>query len=175
MLKGQHIYLRGIEIDDLSFLTITENNPDNWKVSGTLIPFSDSSLKEYIRSARDLPADKQVRYIICENESNKSVGAIDLFDYDPVHRRAGVGILILENERNKGFASEALEILIDYGFNFLNLHQLWANINQQNSESIRLFKKNSFELSGVKKDWNLFNGEWKDEGFYQLFNPTDVK
>ena len=158
MLKGQHIYLRGIDIDDLSFLTITENNPDNWKVSGTLIPFSNSSLKDYILSDRDLPTDKQVRYIICINENNKPIGAVDLFDYDPVHRKAGVVILILNDERKKGFASEALKIIIDYAFNFLNLHQLWANIHQQNSESIRLFKKNGFELSVLKKDWNIFNG-----------------
>ena len=174
MLKGQHIYLRGIEIDDLSFLKTIENDPENWKVSGTLIPFSDSSLKDYILSARDLPSDKQVRYLICNNENDKPIGAVDLFDYDPVNRRAGMGILILEEERKKGFASEALKIIIDYGFNFLNLRQIWANINHQNSESIKLFKNLGFELSGVKKDWNLFDGEWQDEDFYQLFNPTVI-
>ena len=174
MLKGQHIYLRGIEIDDLPFLAITENNPENWKVSGTLIPFSDSSLKDYILSARDLPSDKQVRFIICKNENDKPVGAVDLFDYDPVHRKAGVGILILADERKKGFASQALKIIIDYGFNFLNLHQIWANIHQQNSQSIKLFINNGFELSGVKKDWNLYNGEWQDEGFYQVFNAKEI-
>ena len=174
MLKGQHIYLRGIEIDDLSFLKITENNPENWRVSGTLIPFSDSSLKEYILAARDLTSDKQVRFIICKNESDEPIGAADLFEYDPVHRKAGVGILILKDERKKGFASEALNIIIDYAFNFLNLHQLWANIHQHNTQSIKLFKSNDFDLSGVKKEWNLYDGEWLDEGFYQLFNPSEV-
>ena len=174
MLKGQHIYLRGIGVDDLSFLKTIENDPENWKVSGTLIPFSDSSLKDYILSARDLPSDKQVRYIICNNEDNNPIGVVDLFDYDPVHRRAGVGILILADDRKKGFASEALNIIIDYGFNFLNLHLIWANIHQHNIKSIKLFKNNGFELSGVKKDWNIFDGEWQDEGFYQLFNAKEI-
>ena len=175
MLKGQHIYLRGIEISDQPFLATIENNPENWKVSGTLIPFSESSLKDYILSARDLPSDKQVRYIICNNDSDNPIGAVDLFDYDPIHKRAGVGIIILAEERQKGFATEALKIIIEYGFNFLNLHLIWANILQNNTQSIKLFKSNGFKLSGVKKEWNLYGGEWLDEGFYQLFNPREVK
>jgi len=175
MLKGQNIYLRGIEIDDLPFLKITENNPENWQISGTLIPFSDSSLKEYILSARDLPTDRQVRFIISKNESTEPIGAVDLFDYDSLHRKAGVGILINKDERKKGFATEALKIIIDYAFNFLNLHHVWANILKHNTQSVKLFKSNGFELSGVKKDWILYDGEWLDEGFYQLFNPREVK
>jgi diamine N-acetyltransferase len=175
MLKGQHIYLRGIEIDDLSFLSDIENNPDNWIISDTLIPFSDSSLKAYILSSRDLTSDKQVRFIVCKNESDKPIGAVDIFEYDPVHRKAGVGILINEDERKKGFANQALKIIIEYAFNFLSLHQLWANIQQANTQSVKLFKSNGFELSGVKKEWNLYDGKWLDEGFYQLFNPREVK
>ena len=152
MFKGQKIYLRGIELDDLSFLGIIENNPENWHVSGTLIPFSDSSLKDYILSVRDLPADKQVRLIICQNKNNQPVGAVDLFEYDPVHRRTGIGILIGEKQRKKGFASEALTLSIDYAFNFLNLHQLWANILQNNSHSILLFENCGFTNSGKKKN-----------------------
>jgi diamine N-acetyltransferase len=175
MLKGQHIYLRGIEIGDLSFLSDIENNPDNWIISDTLIPFSDSSLKAYILSSRDLTSDKQVRFIVCKNESDTPIGAVDLFNYDSVHRKAGVGILIKEDERKNGFASQALKIIIEYAFDFLNLHHIWANILQNNSHSIKLFKSNGFELSGVKKEWNLYEGEWLDEGFYQLFNPREVK
>ena len=172
MFKGDHIYLRGIELDDISFLTMMENNPANWQVSGTLIPFSDSSLKDYIISVRDLPSDKQIRFIICLNGSDLAIGAVDLFEYDPVHRRAGIGILINTEYRSKGYAAEALGLSIDYAFNFLNLHQLWANILQNNQQSIRLFKNKGFELSGLKKEWSLNQGNWIGEGFYQLINPT---
>jgi diamine N-acetyltransferase len=175
MFKGQKIYLRGIETDDLTLLTQIENNPSNWLVSGTLIPFTDSSLKKYILSDHDLPTDKQVRFIICENITNLPVGFADLFDFDPIHRRAGVGILIKERHRKKGIATEGLNLLIDYAFNFLNLHQLWANILQNNIQSIRLFKNSGFELSGIKKEWNLNKGKWHDQGFYQLLNPKPVK
>ena len=175
MLKGQNIYLRGIELDDLSFLTVIENNPENWQFSGTLIPFSNSSLTDYILATRDLPSDRQVRFIICKKESESPIGAVDLFNYDPVHRNAGVGIILKEDERENGFASQALTIIIEYAFEFLNLHQIWANILQNNAHSIKLFKSNGFELNGVKKEWILYDGEWLDEGFYQLFNPREVK
>jgi len=171
MFKGQKIFLRGIEIDDLSFLSRMENNPGNWLVSGTLIPFSFSSLKEYILSVRDLPTDKQVRLMVCENEHGNPVGAVDFFEYDPAHRRAGIGILISKEHRQKGFATEALNLSIDYAFDFLNLHQLWANILKNNEQSIRLFTNCGFDLSGVKKQWVINEGKWLDEGFYQLINP----
>ena len=175
MFKGRKIYLRGIELDDISFLTLIENNPENWQVSGTLIPFSDSSLKDYIISIRDLPSDKQVRFIICQNNTDLPIGAVDFFEYDPVHRRAGIGILIRKEQRQKGLATEALKLSVDYAFGFLNLHQLWANILQNNNSSIQLFEKSGFSLSGIKKGWNLNDGKWLDEGFYQLFNPKPAK
>jgi diamine N-acetyltransferase len=174
MFKGTKIYLRGIELDDLSILAEIENNPGNWQVSGTLIPFSYSSLKDYVLSARDLPSDKQVRFIICENKTNLPIGFVDLFDFDPIHHRAGIGILINEAHRKKGIATEALNLMIDYAFGFLNLHQIWANILQNNHHSIRLFTKSGFELSGTKKEWNLNRGKWIDEGFYQLLNPNSA-
>jgi diamine N-acetyltransferase len=104
---------------------------------------------------------------------SKTIGSIDIFDFDPANRRAGVGILIDKNFRNKGYASAALELLIDYCFNTLNLHQLFCNITPDNKISISLFKKNRFKIIGLKKDWLLVNKKWTHEYLLQLINPDD--
>jgi diamine N-acetyltransferase len=106
-----------------------------------------------------------------DGEKVETIGTIDLFDFDPAHKRAGIGILIADKEnRGKGYASEALDILIGYSFTSLQLHQLYCNITTDNTESIRLFTGKGFQLVGVKKDWLLFHNCTKDEAMYQLIH-----
>ena len=93
---------------------------------------------------------------------------IDLFDFNPQHKRAGVGILIHPDFQKKGFASEALSLLISYSFSHLQLHQLFANITLDNERSLALFKKQNFFKIGIKKDWILSEGKFKDEVLIQL-------
>jgi len=170
-LTGKHIHLRALEPDDLDFLYTVENNESFWEVSSTQTPYSRFILEQYLANAhQDIYEAKQLRLIIAENISNKSVGIIDLFEYNPQHKRAGIGILIIENEQNKGFASETLKILIDYSFNQLNLHQLFANITSDNVKSLDLFKKIGFKKIGIKKEWIFSNGSFKDEISFQLLN-----
>jgi len=101
----------------------------------------------------------------------ETIGSIDLFDFDPFHRRAGVGILIIAPERNKGYASEALDLLKNYAFHLLDLHQLFCNIGSDNQNSIDLFRKQGFEECGRKKDWIWHKGTWHDELIFQCIRP----
>lgn len=163
-LQGQNISLRAIEPEDIDILYKWENDTENWNVSNTQTPFSRFVLEQYIATAhQDIYNVKQLRLIICDGE-NKPVGSIDLFDFDPNHLRAGIGILIAEkSDRKKGYASEALEILAEYCFLSLNLHQLYCNIGIDNEASVLLFQKNGFKISGIKKDWLRVGTTFKDE------------
>ena len=170
-LSGKKIHLRALEPEDLDFLYAIENNESFWEVSSTQTPFSRYILEQYIvNSHLDIYEAKQLRLIIVDNTTYKSVGMIDLFDFNPQHKRAGIGILIIDREQHKGFASEALELLIDYSFNQLNLHQLFANITIDNFRSLELFKKFNFVKIGVKKEWLFSKGVFKDEVLFQLVN-----
>lgn len=163
-LKGQHIQLRAIEPSDIDVLYQWENDAETWMVSNTQSPFSRFVLEQYITSShQDIYSVKQLRLIIC-NEENKAIGSIDLFDFDPNHLRAGVGILIAEKaDRKKGYASEALCLLMDYCFSVLNLHQLYCNITIDNEPSILLFQKHGFQITGMKKQWVRDGESFKDE------------
>jgi diamine N-acetyltransferase len=168
-LKGANSNLRALEPEDLKFLYDIENNDSFWEVSHTQTPFSKYILKQYIENAHlDIFEAKQLRLLIEEKSTKKQIGMIDLFDFNPQHRRAGVGILIHPHFQQKGFAFEALSLLIKYAFTHLNLHQLYANITSDNTKSIALFTKHQFEKVGVKKDWILSEGKFKDEILFQL-------
>lgn len=170
-LKGDQINLRALESEDLDFLYELENNTDIWEISGTLTPYSKHVLKLYLENAyRDIYDVKQLRLCIC-NKEDKVVGLIDLFDFDPKNRRAGIGIVVLETGfRNKGIGGEAIDLLGKYAFNVLNLRQLYANVGENNEASLHLFKKFGFEIVGVKKDWILSEGIFKNEVLLQKIN-----
>ena len=159
LLEHDHISLRALEPEDLEILYTWENNPAVWHLSGTLVPYSKFVLKQYLQNAaKDIFELKQLRLIIELRDEKRPVGAIDLFDFDPQHRRAGVGVLIADqSDRGKGYASEALETLVKYCFNVLGLHQLWCNIAASNKLSIQLFTSAGFKLVGEKRDW-LYTG-----------------
>ncbi len=171
-LKGESIYLRALEPNDLEFLYEVENNESIWEVSNTQTPYSQFLIKQYLKNAhQDIYEAKQLRLAICKERNFPAIGLIDLFDYDPKNNRAGVGILIQNQEdRNAGIGKEALGLLIQYAFRKLNLHQLYANINTENEPSLRLFTTFGFQKIGVKKQWNLVDGMYKDEVLFQLIN-----
>ncbi len=171
-LKGSNISLRALEPTDLDFIYAIENNQDIWEVSNTNTPYSKFLIQQYLENAhQDIYEAKQLRLVICKNNDFNAIGLIDLFDFDPKNRRAGIGILIQNPEdRHQKFGSEALELLINYAFQDLNLHQLYANIGIENSPSLRLFTTFGFEKIGIKKQWLLVAGIYKDEAIYQLIN-----
>lgn len=162
------VTLRPLEPDDIDLLYRWENDMSIWEVSNTKTPYSKHILAQYLaESAKDIYSTKQLRLVI-ENEANKAVGAVDLFDFDPFHLRAGVGILIYNKaERHKGYASDALQALAIYTLETLGLKQLYANIAADNTESIHLFEKAGFGKVGVKKYWLKSFYGWKDEILFQ--------
>ncbi|WP_062060554.1 GNAT family N-acetyltransferase [Aquimarina longa] len=168
-LRGENIYLRALEPEDLEFIYSIENDEQIWEVSSTQTPYSRFLIKQYLEHAhKDIYEVKQLRLVICSND-DVILGLIDLFDFNPTHNRAGVGILIVEkSNRGKGYGAEALGLVKEYSFTHLHLHQLYANISEDNSVSIRLFENKGFIRVGVKKEWNLVKDVYKDEFLYQL-------
>ncbi|MFL0095950.1 GNAT family N-acetyltransferase [Tenacibaculum maritimum] len=171
LLQGKYIHLRALEPEDLAFLFEIENNEVFWEVSHTIAPFSKFLLKQYLENAHlDIYEAKQLRLIIENKASKTPIGMVDLFDFNPQHKRAGIGILIHPLFQKKGFASEALSVLIQYAFKYLHLHQLYANITSDNTNSFNLFTKHNFKKIGIKKDWIFSNGTFKDEILFQLIH-----
>jgi diamine N-acetyltransferase len=171
-LKGENIYLRALEPEDLEFVYQVENNQDIWEVSNTQTPYSRFLIRQYLENAQlDIYKAQQLRLAICRNNSFEAIGLIDLFDFDAKNKRAGIGIIINEkSNRNHGFGMQALELLIDYSFEQLQLHQLFANISSNNSHSLKLFHNFGFQKIGTKKDWNFHLGKPTDEEMFQLIN-----
>lgn len=167
-LQGENIFLRAIEPEDFELIFSVENNAEYWEISSNSTPYSKYIIDQYIQNShRDIYEVKQLRLVISTND-NFPVGLIDLFDFEPKHKRAAVGIIISNKEsRGRGYGGEAIELLCNYCFEQLDFHQLYANVGTDNVPSQQLFTKAGFTQTGHKKDWNFVNGIFKDELLYQ--------
>ncbi len=166
---GTDISLRALEPDDGRLLYIWENDPKIWHVSNTTTPYSQFAIDQYILNSGDIYTTKQLRLIIIlTNDPGCAIGTIDLFDFDPLNLRAELGILILDEYRGKGFAQQAIELMKEYAFNTLNLHQLYVHIPADKKLNLHLFKKSGFIKTGTRKEWRLINNKWTDELIMQL-------
>ncbi len=171
-MLGPNLLLRAPEPSDVDTIFRWENDMSIWHLSNTQTPYSRFAIEQYVlNTTNDIYATKQLRLMVDWHSSGidiLTVGSIDLFDFDPFHKRAGIGILIDDSYRKKGFAAEAIHLLIEYCFNTLNLHQVFCNIERGNEDSISLFTKAGFTSCGIKKDWLFRNDGWTDELMFQL-------
>ncbi len=161
-LEGKTIRLRAVEPADIDTMYRWENDPSVWRVSGTTAPFSRAMLERFLEEQRyDIFQSRQLRLIIETLADNRPVGTLDLFEFDPLACRAGLGILIHSSEdRGCGYAADTLAVLSEYARQTLRLHQLWCDVGTENVASLALFRHAGFTEVGIKRDW-----QWSPEGY----------
>ena len=172
LLKNDKIWLRALEPEDLEKLYEWENDSSIWTLGSTISPYSRYVLKEYIaQSHLGIYEQKQLRLMIELREGSKPLGVMDLYDFDPHNKRAGVGILLDHKYQGKGIASESLSLMMDYAFSFLKLHQLYAYISTGNERSKSLFLRCGFTVSGMFSEWISTENGYADVLILQRINP----
>lgn len=150
--------LRTVKPEDAELLLRWENDPAVWEVSGTTRPFTREEIERFIAEQQaGIEICGQLRLMI-ETDPDGTVGAVDLFDFDPCKGEAGVGILIYEpDHRRKGYATEALMALQTYARTTLQLKRLWCNIFPENKASIALFRRAGYKeadyIPQAGSDW----------------------
>lgn len=153
-LASKRLYLRVLEPEDLDVLYKWENDMELWQYGSSLTPYSKFALKEYIRNSdRDILQTRQLRLMIADKLSDEAIGTVDLYDYDSINQRAGIGILLDSKHRNKGLGAEVLSLIEKYAFRYLFLEQLYAHIPARNEMSYKLFSKCGYEQTGILKNW----------------------
>ena len=170
--QNENIIIRAAEPKDASLIYKWENDQEIWRVSETYMPYSLYQIEEFLLNNSDLFSMRQIRFIIERKEDNKNIGCIDLYDFDPIHMRAGVGILLQKEFRKQGYANESLQLLLDYCFNTLMLKQVYCLIDALNADSINLFTKTGFVQCGLRKEWIRTPNGFIDEIEFQYINKN---
>jgi ribosomal-protein-alanine N-acetyltransferase len=108
---------------------------------------------------------------IRQNENpGKVIGAIGFWRIIKPHYRAEVGYMLYPDFWNKGLMKEALEAVINFGFNNMHLHSIEAHINPANAASAGILEKMGFIREAYFKEDYFFRGEFFDSAVYSLLN-----
>lgn len=175
MLENETHRLRAMEPEDADLLFDIENDSKEWWIGATMNPISRAALQNFASGQHDLWRDLQLRLMIETREDNpQTLGAVDLYQLDPRNRRAGVGIVIFQEHRGKGHAFKSLELFIQYAFEHLGLHQLWAEIPGTHDASLSVFEAAGFSRSGELRDWIRNGDHWVDAFCMQCIRPQTL-
>ncbi len=168
-LAGIQLRLRALEPEDLDFLYSIENDESLWDFGCANVPYSKYSLNNYILNGTcDIFADKQMR-LLMENGERMPVGLIDLFNFEPKHLRAEVGIVVAKNYRHSGYGHRALQQIVAYARHTLHLHQLYVIVDNENTYSKKLFEGVGFTVGATLKDWVLKDNHYVDAVMMHFF------
>lgn len=117
-------------------------------------------------------AESTIVFAICVEPEGSHIGNISLNNISRRNRSAEISIIIGEKDCwGGGFGTEAFRLIIDYGFNVLNLHRLWIGMTTDNAGMIRIAEKLGFKEEGRFRDALLKNGAFKDITQWALLNP----
>ena len=161
------ISLRMPNNDDLNVLSMWENDISNSEYTDFPSFYTREQLVQFLDSKQDILMNNQIRYMICVD--NNPIGCIDLFDYDLVNSRAGVGIFIDPELQSKGWGFLALQELKELSLKNHLLNQLYATVYSSNEKSLKLFIKAGFVQTGTRKKWVRKEDGYEDVHFFQCF------
>lgn len=161
--------IRQVEPEDIDFVYEIENDSRLWKYSLANEPYSRFALTQYISNMTcDIYADRQLRLII-EDDNGRPVGLADIDDFEPRHKRASVGIVVIKEARRQGYATKAIEWIINYASQTVGMQQLYATVSVNNKASIALFQKLGFIPTATLKRWLANGNDYEDAVLLQRF------
>ena len=159
-LLGEKIYLSPMTTEDAEKFTEWLNNfqtTDYIGRSGAIITLEGEKqfLEEHIKG--------EATFGIIEIETDEIVGTIFLEKIDHLNRTGTLGIFIGDIEaRNKGYGTEAIRLILDYGFNYLNLNNICLDLLESNERALACYKKCGFKEYGRRRKCIYLNGKYYD-------------
>ena len=164
MLEGNRIILRGLELSDVDELMKHWNKKEVKQYLLQIAPHSKEEEEEWIRSTwKNRREGKSYVFAILTKAEGLHIGNVEIMINNQISRRGEVGIVIFNpNFWSQGLGSEALELILDYGFKNLNLHSIGLKVFEKNQRARAAYKKVGFIEVGRQREAHFFEGELID-------------
>lgn len=165
MLKTKRIYLRKLEREDLERTHDWINRPDIYISMGTFGPRSKDEQKKWFDEL--ISSRTNIVFALCRVSDDAHIGNLSLFDVNYVNRNAGLTIFIADEEnRGDGIGKEAVQLICEYAFNYLNMHRVYCKTN--NPIAGKMYEQLGFQHEGVRREQNFQRGKYVDKQLYGL-------
>lgn len=163
---GERVYLSPINLEDVEVYTKWIND---YEVAKGIGQFNNIFNIEIEKEFLNKSIKERYNFAMILKDEDRLIGNISLSAVDFINKTAELGIFIgEESDRNKGYGTEAIKLILDYGFNYLNLNNIMLIVYSYNEKAKKSYEKIGFEVFGVWKDSKYFNGKYYDEIYMQL-------
>jgi len=158
---GDKVYLSPMNSEDyLKYVEWLNNYEIAKGVNQIINMVSIESEKAWLEKAMS----EKYCFAIINKDNDTLLGNISLMKIHEVNRTAELGIFIGdENYLSRGYGSEAIMLLLDYAFRYLNLNNIMLRVFSYNKRAIKAYEKCGFKTFGVWKECHYFDGEYSDE------------
>lgn len=163
MLRGERVYLRPAERSDIPVFVRWLTDADVTRHLSVSSPLSHAMEEKWFDRLVERQGNGQYHYVICLVADGTPIGAIDLRDIDGENGKAAFGIMIGEKaEWGRGYGTEALEALCDFGFGALRLERIELDVFAGNDRARRSYEKAGFRLEGTLRKAHFAEGRHVD-------------
>lgn len=164
MLKGERLRLGPIKRNYIESFLKWFNDPELTRYLEIYRPMTRMAEEEWIEKIKDREDTIHLSIIVpSEDGSDKLIGNCGLHKIHWKNRSAEIGIVIGEKEyQNKGYGTEAIELLLEYGFNTVNLNRIELTVYEYNKRAIKTYKKLGFIEEGRKRQFMWSKGAYHD-------------
>lgn len=171
-LEGERVYLRSITSDDTDMVVRWRNQENVIKYFFYRGDFTKESHENWLRTRVDTGEVEQ--FIVCMKDTDRPIGCTYIRDIDYTNRKAEYGVFLGEEDaRGKGIGKEILNLTVDYAFNTLKLHRIYARVYESNKPSLFSFLHCQFTQEAVLKDSIWADGNYHDIVLLSRINPQD--
>lgn len=162
-LETERLFLRQVEVNDLEQLYEMLSDPEVARFDYFYpVTSREKAMKFIERYNEELEESEEITWGIILKETNELIGTCCLGDFDDGARRSEIGYAITKQQWNKGYATEALKAVIEFGFNRMNLNRIEATITPGNDASVKVLDKLNFIQEGIVRERDLIKGKLED-------------
>lgn len=164
--NSKHIYLRPVEDSDIKIIQLWRNKKDIQPFVREYRELSKKHIQDWLESTS---VSNKFEFFIIEDEHHNPIGVTGLTYIDWVSRNADIHLAIYEhNWIDSKYAPEVLKVMLDYGFNQLNLHRVYAEVYEVDTVKIDFFTSSNFKLDGILRGHHYYNGKYINSHIYSI-------
>lgn len=169
MIKGEKVYLRTIQKDDITYLNQWKNDEETYMyLGGGFMPTSINQQEKWLDSLMDTSGNNK-RFIICDNDSSP-VGMVGLYDINWIHRTCEIGIYIgCKDSKGKGYGKEACLLIEQFAKEYVNLRKIKLNVVSDNEKALNMWESLGYKKVGEYTRERYIKGFYRDLTLMEKF------
>ena len=173
ILETERLTLRRVLPSDVKEMFELRSNPETMKyIPRPLLTNHEEALAHIQMMEDKIETNEGINWAITLKGDDKLLGVIGHYRIKPEHYRAEVGYMILPEYHGKGITTEAVQCVVDYGFNTMQLHSIEGVIAPENEASQRVLQKCGFVKEAHFKENEFYDGKFIDAVVYSKLNPV---